>query len=356
MPPPTPIPSNPATLPQEQAFRALFEAAIAVPLVDTGWIRVSGEDRVRWLNGMVTNSVVALAPGDGNYNFMLNAQGRIQGTCWAFAEPETLLLETDLAHAAPMIALLDRFIIMDDVELADTSADQAGLLLAGPHALAILAHCDLRPTPSPHARLEHLQWNGEAIRLLSKPGRLFPKWELWATPQVLTALTAALAQAGVLPGQPDLLESMRLLEGTPKFGVDIRDRELPQETGQAEALHFSKGCYLGQEIVERIRSRGNVHRLFQGFLLDGALPATGTSLEANGKTVGELTSVAHLPALPGYPDGLALGLGYIRREAVELGHAITFAGGTAQPLALPVSIDPAPLPITPPPHPTSQIA
>lgn len=352
------IPSRPSSLAQAGDLRAVLEGAVCIPLQATGWLRVSGEDRVRWLNGMVTNSVVGLAPGDGCYNYLLNAQGRIQGTAWAFAEPESLLLETDLSQVAPMMALLDRFIIMDDVELTDISAETAGLLIAGPHASYALAQCGFTDTRTPAqagATLTELTWHGGRCRLISKPGRLFPTWELWSEPALVVEISAALEAAGVIAATPDVLEWMRMLEGTPKFGVDIRDRDLPQETGQSEALHFSKGCYVGQEIVERIRSRGNVHRVFRGFLLNGALPSPGAALEAGGKSVGELTSVALLPRLPAYPAGLALGLGYIRREALESGQELSYPNGTALPVSLPLDVN-QPLPPAEPAHPSGGAA
>ena len=112
-------------------FAAALTGVCAVRLVETGWVRVTGEDRVRWLNGMVTNSIQGLAESEGCFNFLLNAQGRIQGTAWAFAEAEAVLLETDRAQVEPLMAMLDRFIIMDDVELADVSAEWAGLLVVG---------------------------------------------------------------------------------------------------------------------------------------------------------------------------------------------------------------------------------
>ena len=120
--------------------------------------------------------------------------------------------------------------------------------------------------------------------------------------------------------------------------MDIRDRELPQETGQTEALHFSKGCYLGQEIVERIRSRGAVHRTFAGFTLAGETPAAGAVLSAGGKPVGEITSVGTAPELPGQVAGGLLALGYIRREALELKAEIHYEGGLAQQRSLPATI------------------
>jgi folate-binding protein YgfZ len=133
------------------------------------------------------------------------------------------------------------------------------------------------------------------------------------------------------------LDWLRILEGTPLYGTDIRDRELHQETGQTRALHFAKGCYLGQEIVERIRSRGNVHRTFGAFRLDGDLPAAGSQLEADAKQIGELTSVATIP-LP-CDDGkiIQLGLGYVRREAIDRGATLHHTGGVACPISLPFS-------------------
>jgi folate-binding protein YgfZ len=110
----------------------------------------------------------------------------------------------------------------------------------------------------------------------------------------------------------ETIELYRVACGIPLYGQDIRERDLPQETNQARALHFSKGCYVGQEIVERIRSRGSVHRQFSKFRVEGPLPALGTKIQSSGKDVGEITSSAVLPE----PEGdRATALGYIRKEA-----------------------------------------
>jgi aminomethyltransferase len=126
-----------------------------------------------------------------------------------------------------------------------------------------------------------------------------------------------LVAAGATPVGADALELRRISLGIPKFGMDIRERDLPQETGQTRALNFTKGCYLGQEIVERIRSRGAVHRQFTAFSVEGTLPEPGAKIlagEKDEKEVGEITSSAILP-LPG--GGRAVALGYLRREAAE---------------------------------------
>jgi folate-binding protein YgfZ len=132
---------------------------------------------------------------------------------------------------------------------------------------------------------------------------------------------------------PEALEALRILEGRPLYGRDITERYLPQETGQAQALHFSKGCYLGQEIVERIRSRGQVHRLLTPLTLAGELPTElPAPLEADGRPAGEITSAALVPL----PEGdQILALGYVRREALDTRQTLTYSGGTAVPRSVP---------------------
>ena len=309
----------------ETPLSTLLTAAGTLSLNDIGWLRITGEDRVRWLNGMVTNSIQSLEPGQGNYNFLLNAQGRIQGDANIFSAPDAFLLESDAAQIPGLTALLDRFIIMDDVELADISSTRSGLLLAGPNAPALLAQLGL-PTDLAPFEFKTLSWRGgDDATLIHAYGPLVPRFELWAAPATVASLTNALHEAGATPTDSAALEQLRILEGTPRYGTDIRDKDLPQETNQSRALHFNKGCYLGQEIVERIRSRGSVHRTFTTFRLDGALPPAGTLLEADGKQVGELTSVTAIARLQ-------LALGYIRREILDRKLPLTYPGGTATPI------------------------
>jgi folate-binding protein YgfZ len=315
---------------------ALLQGVGQSHLQNTGWIRVTGEDRVRWLNGMVTNSIQHLTAGEGTYNFFLSVQGRIQGDATIFARPDDLLMETGSTQASTLIALLDRFIIMDDVELADISSTRSGLLVAGPKADSLLQQIGSSAGDLEPLTMRSLNWNDSQVDILHTYSPLVPRYELWADEPTTAKLASALQDAGTMLCEDQSLEWLRVLEGTPQIGIDIRDRELPQETTQTRALHFAKGCYLGQEIVERIRSRGNVHRTFSGFRLDGDLPATGTSLEADGKQIGELTSVASVP-LPGEAHAINLGLGYIRREALDRGLPIVYAGGVAVPVSLPFS-------------------
>lgn len=311
---------------------ALLQSAGISPLGHMGWIRVTGEDRVRWLNGMVTNSVQDLKPGEGNYNFLLSVQGRIQGDADIFAEPDALLLKTAGTQVPGLMTLLDRFIIMDDVELADISESRVGLSITGPQAASLLQRVGLAVEGLGEFTMRAMPWNSAEITAIHAHSPLVPRFEIWGDGATVERLNEDLLSAGATLCEAQSQEWLRMLEGTPLYGTDIRDRELPQETGQTRALHFAKGCYLGQEIVERIRSRGNVHRGFGAFRLEGALPDGGLMLEAEGKQVGELTSVAAIPLL-GAPVQLALG--YIRREALDRNLPLTYPGGTAVPVPLP---------------------
>jgi folate-binding protein YgfZ len=333
----TAINSIPFSSPHPQLDGLLHKAGVA-PLDQTGWIRVTGLDRVRWLNGMATNSVQNLVPGSGAYNYFLNAQGRIQGDGVIFASVDELFIETSRQQIATLIPYLDHYIIMDDVELVDISDTRHGLSLLGPESPSLLAQIGLSTDSLNELDVRVSPWKSASVTLVRGHGPLVPRYELWTEREDdAQALRQALEDAGAVPSNPSTLEWLRILEGTPLYGVDIRDRDLPQETNQTRALHFNKGCYLGQEIVERIRSRGNVHRTFAAFRLEGTLPSAGAILESSGKPAGELTSVAAIPLSDSTGPNLQLALGYVRREALDRREPVQYAGGIAHPFSTPFS-------------------
>jgi folate-binding protein YgfZ len=323
------------------AQREISAALTGTALFDLGYrtrIRVTGEDRVRWLNGMVSNAIQTLPESHGNYNFILNAQGRIQGDACIYRAVDDLFLDTDRSQAPRLLAHLDHFIIMDDVELHSLDDATTGIGLIGPQAAATLDALGL--AASNLAPLEFAETSFEAapVTLVHAYGPTVPRYELWFAPQYAGLLWNALAASGAEPIGIEAVEAIRVLEGTPRFGVDITDRHLPQETSQARALNFSKGCYLGQEIVERIRSRATVHRNLRQFRLEGEIPAAAAELRAadDPTTIGQLTSIAEIN-LPGFNQTLALG--FLRNDAaaqaMARGQRIVYDGGEATALDAP---------------------
>ena len=303
----------------DDELAALHEAA---GVYDLGWrtrMRFTGDDRVRWLNGMVTNTVKDLAPGELNYTFLLNAQGRIQGDGDIYAMDDALLFATDRKQAPRLAAHLDRFIIMDDVELS-TDNDTTALGVAGPAADGLIRSLGVETLPAPGCFVEL-----EGMLLAQElPGQ----YTVWVAAGSVQSLWDKLLAAGGVPCGLEAVEVMRILSGVPRYGADIHDKSLAQETGQMRALNFNKGCYLGQEIVERIRSRATVHRAVRSFLLTGTVPAAGTPLftpEKPDAPIGELTSVATV-SLPGISGIYALGT--VRAEASAI--PLHYTGGSAQ--------------------------
>ncbi|HEY1767591.1 MAG TPA: folate-binding protein [Terracidiphilus sp.] len=339
--------------------------AAGAAIHDLGWTRrvaVRGADRFRWLSGMVTNTVNDLFPNTGAWNLVLNAQGRIQGDLmvWRGSEelspqrrhPEPAGAKNDSALSGTpfagesgleleiaadqydrLMAHLDHFIIMDDVELVPVGEEQVGeagsdtaVGLTGPLAAEVLSRLGLPvfAHPMTGARVE---WNGLDLRVLRGYGVLAHHYEFWLPSAGLGKLWSCLRTAGAAPVGCASLDAFRIAEGIPVYGIDIAERDLPQETSQMRALHFSKGCYLGQEIVERIHSRGNVHRHLRPLELSGPAPAAGTELKTEaGKPAGQITSAAALPMASGVR---VFALGMIPAEAEALDQAFVYAAGSA---------------------------
>ena len=277
---------------------------------------------------MVSNTVQALPEGQGNYSFLLSVQGRIQGDCYVYRRAADLLLDTSIHQVPALMKHLDHFVVMDDVELTDVSRDWTALSLAGPRAQQILATLGFSPaSPAPeNARMTNTQIGEVPCTIIEARTLVVPRYELWFAPEHVLAVWETLQAAGATPCGLEAMEALRVMEGTPLYGVDLNDRDLPQETGQTRALNFSKGCYLGQEIVERIRSRGKVNRQSRQFALSSQPDSLPIDLLSNGQSVGRVTSTASLSSAGG-PDVLALG--FIRVEVLERGEAITYNGGVA---------------------------
>ena len=308
---------------------------------DLGWLRriaVHGEDRFRWLSGMVTNMVANLAPDAGAWNLVLNAQGRIQGDLHVWRRDDALEIEVAADQYEKLVTHLERFIIMDDVELATVDGETA-LGLTGPLADQVLARLSLPALAEPMTS-SHVEWNGHDLRIIRGYQVLAPHYEIRVPSAGLSRLWKSMQTAGAIPVGVAALEALRIAEGIPVYGIDMVERDLPQETSQMRALHFDKGCYLGQEIVERIHSRGSVHRHLRQLELDGPLPAAGTELTLDGAPAGTVTSAAELPLKSGsrsFALAMVLGAAEIRNQ--PLAYTAGETTGSARMLTAPPTLN-----------------
>ena len=315
-------------------FAALRASAGLVDLGFRAKLTVTGPDRHKWLNGMLTNNIRDLAPDRGTYNFLLNAQGRILADMNVFNRGEYLLIDTDVSQRDKVLSTLDHFIIMDDVALSDASDRLSALAVIGPSAGEVLNRTGFAVPPLEPLQVHDFVWNGIGASAVRLP-ETQKGYELWSACENIARIWDVLVESGARPAGAEALETWRVLQGIPRYGLDLRDRDLPQETEQRQALDFTKGCYIGQEIVERIRSRGAVHRSFTGFRIAGAPPAPGAKITLDGKEVGEITSAVVVPNGSG---SKTLALGYVRREAAAAGKPLQVGDTSAVVSSLPFDL------------------
>jgi folate-binding protein YgfZ len=296
---------------------------------------ITGRDRVRWLNGMVTNNIRDLAAGQGVYAFLLNPQGHILGDLYAYNRGESFVIDTDQSQVEKILATFDHYIIMDDVEVKNISEQTTALGIAGPRAREVARASGIEISEADPLQIFDATCTCDCdctrCTCVREDSTHHESYELWVNPGDAKKTWDALVAHGATPAGSEALELLRIQLGVPLYGVDIRERDLPQETEQMRALNFNKGCYIGQEIVERIRSRGAVHRKFTGFVwVNGDTVTRGTKIVAGEKEIGEITSAQLFGE--NHP-GMALG--YVRREAAIPGKEVVIGGTPARVAELP---------------------
>jgi tRNA-modifying protein YgfZ len=277
-------------------YDALRTGAAWLDVSARGKIKLLGEDRARLLHAMTTNHIQQLTPGAGCYAFFLTVQGRILADVNVLCRPDHFLLDLESETREKVYQHLDHYIIADDVTLENVSGST--IALEGPKAAEVL-HAVGAPTPE--VEYSSAKWGTRLVVRLNTTGS--PGFFVFAPEAEKAELIAQLEAAGAVAGDAEAFNVVRLEHGKARYGEDLSERFLAQEANQPHALHFSKGCYLGQEIVERVRSRGQIHRVLKPLVLDTKEPpAPGTKLETT-----EITSAAYSPALD-----KVVALGYVR--------------------------------------------
>jgi folate-binding protein YgfZ len=314
----------------------------SVALIDKNYrayVAFTGPDRVRYLNAILTNNVKDLGAGRGSVSLLLNPQGRILAEIETYAFEDRLFCVSYAMIRQKLIEWFDKYIIMDDVTLADETERFGALAIEGPKAAEVVKEVTGRELASlEELSLADTEIDGIACRLgkrspggeagaefLAQRGDL---QKLWHT------LEAAVRRFGGGAMGYRALSARRLAQGIPWFGYDFGEQQIPHEAGLEQShISYTKGCYTGQEIVERVRSRGQVNRV--RVLLkfaDGELPIAGEPLLADGKEIGRVSRSAFSHSL-----GVGLGMGYVRKENGAEGSALQWAGGIATVVRPPIS-------------------
>jgi len=280
-----------------------------------GLLKLTGPERQSWLQGMVTNEVEKLTPGQGCYAAHLNAQGRVVAQMIVLVtEDEELWLLVEKAATAKLAAVFDRLIIMEDVQVHDASNDYEVLGLLGPEADRVFEQWSGQPFPDKipyrHQRI------GTARVCLTDLG-----YEVIVPRDAAGEALRRLTDAGAIEIDEDTWNVLRAEAGLPIYGVDVDETTTMPELGP-RGISYDKGCYIGQEVVARIKYIGHVNRRFVGFLCQGSsVPEARSLVQIQGKDVGYVTTSVFSPGLD-----KPIALGFVNRAAGEPGTAVMLIG------------------------------
>jgi folate-binding protein YgfZ len=324
---------------------ALRQGAGVIDLSFRGRLCLTGNDRVQFLHGQVTNDVKGLATAGGCYAALVNAKGKMQSDLYIYKLGDELLLDFEPGLSEKVSQRLEQYVVADDVQVVDVAGLYGLLSVQGPEAENVVRDLGIFKMlpPQPFGSVKAEDPAAGEIYLMNQP-RLgtrgydffIPGASLETTANKL--LLAAKAVGGRACGW-EALETARIEAGIPRFGADMDESNLPPECGiEQRAVSFTKGCYLGQEIINRVHTQGHVNKELHGFRLEGnldPLPVRGEKLLLDGKEVGHLTSVVFSPTFKG-----VVALGYIRRVNNKPGTELvvrTLSGeGKARVTALPL--------------------
>jgi folate-binding protein YgfZ len=323
-------------------YRALTESAAVVDLSFRSRACIAGSDRVRFLHGQVTNDIQSLKTGEGCYACLISAKGKLESDLNIFALEGELLLDFEPGLSETVRNRLEKYIIADDVQISDIGSAYGLLSLQGPRAAEALLEAGLVSTaPSEPYSMQITRDPSGADVCVANVSRLGPAgFDLFVPVMSLEETARQLAAAVVkLEGRPAGLQAFeiaRIEAGIPKFGVDMDQATIPLEAGLGDrAVSTTKGCYIGQEVISRIRTYGQVTKSLHLFEIRGegqVLPETGDTLSAEGKEAGFITSATICPR-----DGRKLALGYLRKEFAGTSREFTFRNARGEGRAVVIS-------------------
>ena len=301
---------------------ALRQSCAVLDLSFRSRLVLTGGDRVRLLNGQVTNNVKDLPASEGCYAALVTNKGRMQSDLNIHILPEEILLDFEPGLAASIAGRFDKYIIADDVQVMDAAPHYGLLSVQGPRAWDAVEQTGLnfaRPEKVFQSRRLPHETLGE-IYCVNQPRTGTAGFDLFAPLNSLELLAEMLiAAAATLGGRAagwHALETARIEAGLPRFGSEMDETNLPPEAGiETRAISYTKGCYIGQEIIARIRTYGQVAKALRGLrFAEGELPKHGDKLFFGEKELGYVSSALHSPAL-----AANIGLGYVRRERNQIG-------------------------------------
>src|SRR5215813_2400014 len=299
--------------------RAVMTGAGLIDRSMLGKATVTGRDRAAFLQGMLSNDVKALTPGQGCPAAFLDAHGKVVSLLAVFALEDRLLLELPAGSTEKFLQAIDKFLISEKAEFKSSDNQYAIIAVHGPQAAEVLSRASGTAVElAPYAHIE-VPIAGAAVRIVSRSEAVTAGYHCWTAVPHAEALWKALRAAGGVPVGMEAAQVLRVEAGLPLYGVDVDESVILPETRLDSLVSYSKGCYIGQETVARVKYRGHINRGLAGLVIErDDLPAPGSGVLAEGKEVGRITSAVRSIAL-----GKPIALGYVRREHFEPGAAVS---------------------------------
>jgi glycine cleavage system T protein len=313
----------------EDEYQAVRSACGLFDLCHYAVVRLTGSDRVSFLQGMVSNDVKQLAPGAGVYAAVLDVNGKVLADLRVLCVDDSFILIVLASLKQKVLDQLNRYLVADDVVIEDLEGRYGIISLQGPHAVLLLNAAAPHQDPPVHMyghALLHV--DGREVRVVRSTHTGEEGFDVITEITDTVPIAEALERAGSALGARwiglDAQEILRVEAGLPRYGVDMGEENILLETGLDHAVSFKKGCYLGQEVIERIHSRGHVNRRLSGLLLDGpSVAARGDPVLVDGKEIGRITSSVLSPKLH-----RPIALAYLHRDYLQPAMDVTVGAST----------------------------
>ncbi len=307
-------------------YRAAREGVALFDRSALGKISVTGRDRLAFLQGMLTNDVKGLQPGQGAPAAFLDAHGKVTVLLAVYAAADRVLIELPASLTEKTLQTIDRYLISEKAYFESVDDAFAILSVQGPAGRGLLeglAGVALELAPYAHAEVTI---GGVPARVINRPEGPEPGFHCWVDAEHGPAARSALESAGAVPAGAETLEVLRIEAGQPWYPNDVDDSVILPETRLDALVSYTKGCYIGQETVARVKYRGHVNRALSGLVIEGGrVPGQGAHITADGKEIGRVTSAVRSLALD-----RPIALGYVRREHFEPGTVVTVVDGAGE--------------------------
>lgn len=308
-------------------YNAAHNSAVLIERLSQGTIALTGGDRASFLHALLTNDIAPMPAGRGIYAAYLTPQGRMISDMRVIETGSRMLLAVEREIAEPLANRFDKLVFSEDVQAKDVTGDLIAIGVHGPSAARMIQRATGIPVIDLGAQYDNI--TSDSVTIVRDDALGLPGYDVYVPTADADAMRAKLVEAGAVAAGEDTAETLRIEAARPRFGIDMTTDTIPLEAGiEDRAISFTKGCYVGQEVIIRVMHRGHgrvARRLVSIVMSDGAVPARGSTIQVGDRVVGEVTSAAVSPRL-----GAPLALGYVQRDHAAPGTDLIVSGSQAR--------------------------